>query len=270
VQFLTPVVITFPLLCPVAGGPLTCRTGETTQQVWVQNAALIWIIPVGIVTLLAAVYLRTIPVRGTFREQATIFRRKHTWIMTVLYFMTFGSFSGLAAAFGLLIGQVFGKFDNAPDPLRYVFLGALIGSLARPMGGYISDRMGGAKVTLVCAIVLLAGSVAITFTTAPTSAAQFASFLAVMLVLFLASGIGNGSTFRMIPIIFPPKEAGPVLGWTSAVAAYGAFLVPMLLNCSFACVGSPNAAFLGMAVFYAANVVICWYYYARKNAEVKC
>jgi len=270
VQFLTPLVIAVPLFGSLGGEPLSVSGGSGGEAVYIQNAAFLWVVPVMLFTLAAAWGLRTIPVRGTLGEQSTIFRRKHTWTMTVLYFMTFGSFSGLAAAFGLLIGQVFGRFDDAPDPLRYVFLGALIGSLARPLGGYISDRLGGAKVTLVCALLLLAGSVAITFTTKPTSAAQFGSFLAVMLVLFLASGIGNGSTFRMIPIIFPPKEAGPVLGWTSAVAAYGAFLVPMLLNCSFARYGSPDAAFLGMAVFYTANVVICWHYYVRKHAEVKC
>lgn len=270
VQFLTPLVIAVPLFGSIGGGALSFTGGEAGQTLWLQNAAFIWVLPVLLLTLGAGLGLRSIPVRGTFTEQSTIFRRKHTWIMTVLYFMTFGSFSGLAAAFGLLIGQVFGKLENAPDPLRYVFLGALVGSLVRPVGGWISDRFGGAKVTLVCAAVLLTASVAITFTTAPTSVDDFPPFLAMMLVLFLAAGVGNGSTFRMIPIIFPPKEAGPVLGWTSAVGAYGAFLVPMLLNWSFLRSGSPDAAFLVMAVFYAMNVVICWHYYARANAEVKC
>lgn len=268
VQFLTPVVITFPLLCPVAGGPLNAEQGGSTTQLWVQNAALIWVIPVAIVTLLSAGWLRTIPVRGTFREQSTIFRRKHTWIMTVLYFMTFGSFSGFAATFGLLIRETFGGLESPPDPLRYMFLGALVGSLVRPVGGWISDRVGGAVVTMACGSLLLVASIAVTFT--PASATGFPLFLGLMLVIFFAAGLGNGSTFRMIPIVFPPREAGPVLGWTAAIGAYGAFLVPMLLNWSFSRSGSPNTAFVLLAVFYAMNLALCWYYYARPRAEVKC
>lgn len=270
VQCLTPVVILVPLFGPFGGTPLSITGGQAGEQLWIQNAAFIWVLPVLIVTIAAGLGLRSIPVRGTFSEQSTIFRRKHNWIMTVLYFMTFGSFSGLAASFALLINQVFGKLENAPDPLRYVFWGALIGSLARPVGGWISDKLGGAMVTLICAAVLLAASVGITFTTSPNSAEDFAPFLAMIFVLFLAAGIGNGSTFRMIPSIFPPKEAGPVLGWTAAVGAYGAFLVPMLLNWSFNRNGSPNAAFVILAGFYALNILLCWYYYARTNAEVKC
>lgn len=270
VQFLTPLVIAVPLLGSLGGGPLDYTGGQEGQRLWIQNAAFIWAVPVALFTLAAALGLRSIPVRGTFAQQATIFRRKHTWTMTILYFMTFGSFSGFAAAFGLLINQIFGHLENAPDPLSYVFLGALVGSLVRPVGGWVSDRVGGAKVTLACAALMLIASVAITFTTAPTSADAFGPFLALMLVIFFASGIGNGSTFRMIPIIFPPKEAGPVLGWTSAIGAYGAFLIPMLLNWSLVASGSANRAFVILAVFYGMNLLICWYYYVRPQAEVKC
>jgi len=270
VQFLMPVIIVVPLFGAWGGEPLSYSAGGSGAQLWIQNAAFIWVLPVAALTVAAALGLRSIPVRGTFLEQSAIFKRKHTWIMTVLYFMTFGSFSGFAASFGLLIGQVFGKLEGAPDPLKYVFLGALIGSLIRPVGGWISDRMGGAAVTMLCGAMLLAASLGIMLTTAPSSAAQFTPFLLLMLVIFLAAGLGNGSTFRMIPIIFPPKEAGPVLGWTAAVGAYGAFLIPMLLNWSFSRSGSPNTAFAMLAVFYAMNLVLCWYYYARRRAEVKC
>jgi NNP family nitrate/nitrite transporter-like MFS transporter len=138
------------------------------------------------------------------------------------------------------------------------------------VAGWISDKVGGAKVTIFSGLILLAASVGATFYTTPDSVAEFPAFLGMMLAIFFASGIGNGSTFRMIPIIFPPKEAGPVLGWTAAVGAYGSFIVPMVFDWSFKNFGSANAAFIGFAAFYAANLILCWWYYCRKNAEVRC
>jgi NNP family nitrate/nitrite transporter-like MFS transporter len=255
VQFVTPVVVGVSVLGLPAG---------------LHNAAFVWAIPVAIFTIAAAFGLRRLPLRASFGEQSVIFKRKHTWLMTLLYLMTFGSFSGFAASFALLIKEVFGKVPNAPDPLKYAFLGALIGSLARPVAGWISDKLGGAKVTIVSALLLLAASIAVTFFTAPASAAEFPPFLACMLVLFLAAGIGNGSTFRMIPMIFPPREAGPVLGWTAAIAAYGAFLVPMLFGWSLERFGTPNVAFGLFAGFYVVNLAICWWFYTRKGAEKPC
>jgi NNP family nitrate/nitrite transporter-like MFS transporter len=270
VQFLTPFVITLPLFGAAGGDALTWQKGAETQPLWIQNAAFLWVLPVLFFTVAAAIGLRTIPVRGSLREQAVIFRRKHNWIMTSLYVMTFGTFSGFSAALGLLIREIFGPLPGAPDPLTYAFLGPLIGSAVRPLGGWISDRIGGAVVTLACAIALIVGAVGVTFFTAPTSTADFIPFLAFILLIFLASGIGNGSTFRMIPIIFPPKEAGPVLGWTAAVAAYGAFIVPMVFSWSLRTFGGPNPAFLLFAGFYAVNLGLCWWYYTRKGAEQPC
>lgn len=269
-QFLIPYVIGVSLFGPLGGEPLTWTKDGAQKQIWVQNAAFVWVLPVLFFTFAAAVGLRSIPVTGSFREQAVIFKRKHTWIMTVLYFMTFGSFSGFAAAFPLLIREVFGKVPGAPDPLQYAFLGALIGSTIRPPAGWLSDKIGGAKVTMASGLLLLLGSLAVPFYTAPTSAADFGPFLALMLLLFFASGVGNGSTFRMIPIIFPRKEAGPVLGWTSAIGAYGAFVIPMLFSWSLSRWHSPNAAFYLLGVFYAANLFLCWWFYTRRGAEQPC
>jgi NNP family nitrate/nitrite transporter-like MFS transporter len=270
VQFLTPLVITVPLFGALGGGALTWTHDSRTQQLWIQNAAFLWVLPVALLTLAAAFWLRSIPVTATLGQQAVIFRRKHTWVMTSLYFMTFGTFSGLAAAFALVIREVFGKLDGAPDPLKFAFLGALIGSATRPPGGWISDKLGGARVTLVCGVLLLAAALALPLVSHPDSAADFPPFLALMLVMFFAAGIGNGSTFRMIPMIFPGKEAGPVLGWTAAVAAYGAFLVPMLFSWSLGRFGSVDATFYVFAVFYAFNLALCWWFYGRRGAETPC
>jgi NNP family nitrate/nitrite transporter-like MFS transporter len=270
VQFLTPLVVVAPLLGGAGGGSLTWTKAGVQKAVWIQNAAFIWVVPVALCTLAAALWLRSIPVRGSFGEQAVIFRRKHNWIMTSLYMMTFGSFSGLSASFALLIREVFGKLENAPDPLRYAFLGALVGSVMRPIAGWLSDKVGGASVTMASGVLLLAGAAGVTFFTAPASAADFTPFLALILLLFFAAGVGNGSTFRMIPAIFPPREAGPVLGWTSAIGAYGAFVLPMLFSWSLARFASVNAAFWILAVFCAANLALCWWFYARKGAEQPC
>jgi NNP family nitrate/nitrite transporter-like MFS transporter len=270
VQFLTPLVIGAGIFGPLGGKALIWNKAGVERQVWIQNAAYFWVIPVVVVALLAAVYLRSIPVSASFGDQAVIFRRKHTWVMTSLYFMTFGSFSGLAASFALLINEVFGKLPGAPDPLRYAFLGALIGSATRPLGGFISDKVGGAKVTMAAGAVMIAASLAVTRFTGGGSMSDFGPFFAMMLLLFLASGVGNGSTFRMIPVIFPRKEAAPVLGWTAAIAAYGFFFVPKLFGWALERFGSPNAAFGIFAAFYAVNLILCWWYYAREGAEVVC
>ncbi len=268
VQLATPLVIGGALFGGAAGGPLS--SSVTGKDLWLQNAAFLWVIPVAIVTILAAALLRSIPVTASFRQQAVIFRRKHTWVMTLLYFMTFGTFSGLAASFALLIREVFGKLPGAPDPLKYAFLGALVGSVSRPVGGWISDKLGGARVTLFSGALMLVATAVAMLSFRPSSMADFPLFLGAMLVIFFASGIGNGSTFRMIPVIFPRQEAAPVLGWTAAIAAYGSFVIPMLIGWSVSSFGSPRVAFGMFAAFYVVNLVLCHHYYGRKGAEVPC
>jgi NNP family nitrate/nitrite transporter-like MFS transporter len=270
VQFLTPLVIGAGIFGPLGGKALVWNKAGVDRPIWIQNAAFLWVLPVVVVAILAARYLQSIPVKASVRDQAIIFRRKHTWVMTSLYFMTFGTFSGLSASFALLLHEVFGKLPGAPDPLRYAFLGALIGSLTRPVGGWISDKLGGARVTMVSGAAMIAASIGATFFTSGKSMDDFAPFFAMMMLFFLASGVGNGSTFRMIPVIFPRKEAAPVLGWTAAIAAYGFFIVPLLFGWSVSHFGSPNVAFGIFAAFYALNLGLCFWYYAREGAEVAC
>jgi NNP family nitrate/nitrite transporter-like MFS transporter len=199
-----------------------------SQPIWLQNATAVWIPFVLLGALLAWVYLRSVPVRANFREQLDIFRDKHTWVMTSLYIMTFGSFSGFSAIFPLLIREVYGRFEGAPDPLRYAFLGPLVGSLARVIAGPISDRFGGAIVTQVSALGIFLSALLVTLYTRPTSLDSFGMFVVSMLLVFFFSGVGNASTFKQMPMIFPPRQAGGVIGWTAAVAAYGPFLFSTL------------------------------------------
>ncbi|MBT4138637.1 MAG: antiporter [Candidatus Latescibacteria bacterium] len=241
-----------------------------------------WIVlPITIaLTLFLMRYLTPVMVRENLAGQFVIFSKKHNWVMTWLYTMTFGSFIGYSAAFPKLIQDVFGSLPdgslnpNAPNPLAYAWLGPLVGSLIRPVGGWLSDKLGGARVTHWDTILMILSALGVAYYVklAGTAAAPeqyFIPFLLLFLLLFITTGIGNGSTFRMIPIIFESKLAGPVLGWTSAVAAYGAFIIPKVFGGQIQ-VGTPENALYGFALYYTSCLVVNWWFYARKNAEIPC
>ena len=240
-----------------------------------------WVVlPITIV--LTVLLMKAVPgeIKQSLNTQFAIFKNKHTWVMTYLYVMTFGSFIGYSAAFPLLIRVVFGELPDgtinphAPDPFMYAWLGPLVGSLARPIGGWISDKLGGARVTQWDTLVMILATVGVAFFVGQAGGSAqpeqfFVPFLLLFLLLFITTGIGNGSTFRMIPIIFKPGEAGPILGWSSAVAAYGAFIIPRVFGQQVNA-GTPELALYGFALYYVTCLVLNWYYYARKRAEIKC
>ncbi len=269
VQFLVPIVIVMSIFGGLGGEAQTWTSGGVTRPMWLQNAGFIWVIPIAISTALCWFGLVNLPIRKPISKQLVVFKRKHTWIMLLLYVMTFGSFSGLSASFPLLIKELFGHLPNAPQPLAYAFLGPLIGSLVRPPAGWISDKVGGGVVTFVCSILLCVGAIGVTFSTSPQTAADFTPFLFWILLLFFAAGVGNGSTFQQIPFIFPPEEAGPVLGFTS-IAAYGSFLFPILFGWSLTSFGSPNVAFYMFFAFFAVCLVVNWWFYTRPGCEKPC
>lgn len=259
-------------------GLAAAAIGVATLVVWQWNMWLV--LPLTI--MLTLLFMKLIPgaVRASLDRQFAIFRHKHNWIMTYLYVMTFGSFIGYSAAFPMLIRIVFGELPDgtpnpaAPNPFAFAWLGPLVGSLVRPIGGWLSDRFGGARVTHWDTVVMIVAALGAAFCiNAAQSAAQpeqfFLPFLLLFLVLFITAGIGNGSTFRMIPIIFPPREAGPVLGWTSAIAAYGSFIIPHIFGQQIEA-GTPANALYGFALYYLTCLGLNWYYYARKGAEIAC
>jgi NNP family nitrate/nitrite transporter-like MFS transporter len=158
--------------------------------------------------------------------------------------------------------------------LTYAFLGALVGSLARPVGGWLSDRFGGARVTHWDTLAMIGSTMGVAWCVmkarcAPEPGTYFIPFLVLFLLLFITTGIGNGSTFRMVPMIFAKDQAGPVLGWTSAIAAYGAFLIPTVFATQIKA-GTPEYALYGFLAYYISCLFINWWFYARQGAEIAC
>jgi NNP family nitrate/nitrite transporter-like MFS transporter len=232
---------------------------STGDKIWLHNAAFIWVIPIIIVTILAYFRMDNLPgSKQSVAEQFVIVKRKHTWIMTWLYVATFGSFIGYSAAFPLLLRSQF------PEHISLAFLGAFLAAVSRPIGGWISDKFGGARVTAVVLVVMGIGASGVIFF---LNDKQFAGFLASFLILFIAAGIGSGSTFQMIPAIFPVKEAAPVIGFTAAFAAYGSFLIPKLFGWSVNTTGTPVTAFYFFIGFYVVSLGLNWYYYQRETIK---
>ena len=226
--------------------------------------------------------------KDSIAQQFGIFRNKHTWSMTVLYIVTFGSFIGFSMALPLAITVIFGishiadaagvmqhalKNPNAPSALTYAWIGPFVGAAVRPVGGWISDKVGGSIVTQIISAVMVLASGAVGYVMmqaygSATPEQYFPAFLGLFVVLFTASGIGNGSTFRTIGTIFDRQQAGPVLGWTSAIAAYGAFIAPVVIGAQIKA-GTPQAAMYGFAIFYALCLILNWWFYLRSGAEIK-
>jgi NNP family nitrate/nitrite transporter-like MFS transporter len=291
VQFLAPLVVAAGVYGPLAGAPQTVVTpAGQTVQIWAQNAAFVWVPFVVVFTVAAWIGMNDIAdARASVREQAVIFRRKHNWLMCWLYLGTFGSFIGYAAGFPLLIKSQF----PGVNPLQYAWLGPLVGAVVRPFGGWLADKLGGAVVTFWNFIVMAAAVAGVLwFLPSGGSGGSFLGFFACFMVLFLTTGIGNGSTFRMIPVIFltertraaagkgkdaqeqaikdANKEAAAVLGFTSAFAAYGGFFIPKSYGTSISLTGGPEAALYVFIVFYLTCIALTWWYYSRKGAEMPC
>ncbi|MFV0429524.1 MAG: MFS transporter [Arachnia sp.] len=285
VQLLTPWLIGIGMVGWLGNSQTMTSPGKPDQEVWFQNAAFVWLPLLVVCALLAWFMLRSVPIKANIKQQFDIFRNPDTWLMTYLYIMSFGTFSGLAALFGLLSNNLYGAGNDAivqgtgadaqiliagytpPDPVTFAFLGALIGAGARVVFSPLTDRMGGARWTLICALGL-AGSIAFTITgltpdtsSAATLDAGFQRFFWGMLAIFLFSGIGNASTFKQMPMIFEPRQAGGVIGWTAAIAAFGPFLFGVALSTM-----GPVWFYVAGVIFAIGGAIITWIRYARPGA----
>lgn len=286
-QFGVPLVISLGIFGALGGAPQNLPDGS---QLWLQNAGFIWVPFILAVTIAAWFGMNDLSsAKASFSEQAVIFKRKHNWLMCWLYLATFGSFIGFAAGFPMLIKTQF----SGVDPLKFAFLGPLVGALIRPVGGWLADKMGGARVTLWNFVVMIAAVFGVLhFLPQAGSEGNFYGFLAMFMLLFVTTGVGNGSTFRMIPVIFRTlherlsagkskdvqeqagknagKEAAAVLGFSSAIAAYGAFFIPKSFGSSMALTGGPQMALYVFVGFYVSCILLTWWSYARKGAEMPC
>jgi len=273
VQLLTPILMGVGLInlyqaTPGPGG------------LYLQNAGLMWLLPLVIAVLGAVFFMNNLTsARASLKDQFAIVRRKHTWIMSYIYIGTFGSFIGYSAAFPLLIKTQFPTIT-----IGIAFLGPLVGSLSRPLGGLLADKVGGAIVTFWNFIAMTAATVGVMYF---VGVKDFAGFLTMFLILFVTTGIGNGSTYRMIPSIFREEnlrkakgageagralalntakiESGTALGFIGAIGACGGYLIPRGFGASIEATGGPHLALEIYLVFYVTCLALTWWYYLRRS-----
>ena len=282
VQFVAPLAITAGIFGWLGGDPQTATVGDVTTTLWLQNAGFVFV-PFIVASAFAAWFgMNDIAtMKATFADQAVIFRRTHNWIMCWLYTGTFGSFIGFSAAFPLLSKILYPQVDA----LAYAFLGPLVGALARAAAGKPCDRIGGGRITLWVFAAMSIGVVGVLIAIGRAGeASSFPIFFASFLFLFAASGVGNASTFQMIPAIMrrevarlepgmtpaervrqSDKEAAAIIGFTSAIAAYGAFFIPKSFGSSIALTGGAETALYAFLAFYVSCLVVTWWFYTRRG-----
>ena len=278
-QLVAPLVISLGVFAAFSDK----QTLANGADMWLQNAAWVWVPFLVIGTIAAWFGMNDLATsKASIRQQLPVLKRGHLWIMSVLYLATFGSFIGFSAGFAMLTKTQF------PDVniIQYAFFGPFIGALARSGGGMLSDRLGGIRVTLVNYIVM-AVFAGLLFLTLPVGGVggNFPAFFAVFMVLFLTAGLGSGSTYQMIAVIFRKlttdqakargatddealreavTDTAAALGFISSIGAIGGFFIPKAFGTSLALTGSPAGAMKVFLVFYVVCALITWLVYWRK------
>lgn len=280
-QFTVPLIIGVGVFAALGGEGQSYVQNGVEKHMWLQNAGYMWV-PFVLASALAA-WLGMDDIaaaRASFREQAVIFQRRHNWIMCWLYLGTFGSFIGYSAGFPLLMKTQF----PAVDSLQYAFLGPLVGAASRAATGWVSDRYGGGRVTFWVFVLMIPAIAGVLLALVLGS---FSAFFALFMALFLLAGIGNASTFQMIPAIMrkdmdrllpsaraeergreAEKESAAIIGFTSAVAAFGAFFIPMAYGSSIQLTGGAEAALWVFMAFYASCAALTFFAYTRRGGHL--
>ena len=282
-QFLVPLVVGLGMFAPIVGAPQVAVDNGVESHIWLQNAGFVWA-PFILAAAFAAWFgMNDIAsARASFADQAVVFKRKHNWIMCWLYLGTFGSFIGFSAAFPLLMKTLFPHVDA----LQLAFLGPLVGAVSRALTGWLSDKFGGQHVTHYVFLALAAGVLAVLHSVGSFGAEpSFPVFFASFLWLFFWTGVGNASTFQMIPAIVrtdmprlmpgaddavrlkaAEMESAAIVGFTSAIAAYGGFFIPKAFGDSLKATGDPQIALWIFFAFYISCVAVNWAFYSRKSS----
>lgn len=281
-QLIAPLVIFLPIFTFLGVRGVPQPDGSLLS---LTNAAWIWVPLLAVATLAAWFGMNDIgSSKVSVASQLPVLKRLHLWLLSLLYLATFGSFIGFSAGFAMLAKTQF------PDVniLQLAFLGPFIGALARSAGGVISDKFGGVRVTLIN-FIFMALFTALLFLTLPGSGAgSFSAFYLVFMGLFLTAGLGSGSTFQMIAVIFrqitlynvklrggsdeqAQREAvtdtAAALGFISAIGAVGGFFIPKAFGTSLALTGSPVGAMKIFLLFYIACVLLTWLVYGRRKSK---
>ncbi|WP_049294503.1 NarK family nitrate/nitrite MFS transporter [Franconibacter helveticus] len=282
-QLVAPLAVSLSMFAVFGGTGVQQDNGT---MLYLENAAWVWVAPLAIFTVAAWFGMNDLATsKASLREQLPVLKRGHLWIMSLLYLATFGSFIGFSAGFAMLSKTQFPQVDI----MHFAFFGPLVGALARSAGGAISDRLGGTRVTLVN-FILMAVFSALLFLTLPAGGegGNFIAFFGVFLLLFLTAGLGSGSTFQMISVIFrkltmdrvkaqggseeqalreAATDTAAALGFISAIGAIGGFFIPKAFGTSLALTGSPAGAMKVFFVFYVVCVVVTWAIYGRKSSR---
>ena len=263
IQLVGPLLMGFGLFGMTWVAPQAGANGP----IHVHNAAIFFVPWTIVAAILAFTLLKDVPVKANIRQQLDIFSNSNTWVMTAMYVMTFGIFSGFAAQFALIINQHYGKdsafagMEGLPAGAGYAFLGPLIGPLVRFVWGPLCDKFGGAIWTFVSAVGMAVTLGWAALFLEPKDLGQFPVFLTAMLLMFFFSGIGNAGTFKQMPMIMPKRQAGGAIGFTAAVASLGPFIVGVALSSM-----SASLWFWLCAAYCLACAALCWVRYARPGA----
>ncbi len=274
VQLVTPIVLGVGFISLYLASP-------TADGLYLQNAGLMWIVPLTIAVIGVYLFMNNLNVaRASLKEQLVILKRKHTWVMSYIYVGTFGSFIGYSAAFPLLLKTQFPEIS-----VGLAFLGPLVGSFSRPLGGLIADKLGGAKVTFWNFVAMGAATLGVMYF---VDHKEFVGFLSMFLALFVLTGVGNGSAYRMIPSIFRAQklseaegkgesgralalkaaalESAAAIGFIGGIGACGGYLIPRGFGASIAATGGPYLALEIFLAFYITCMAVTWWHYMRRTS----